>query len=189
MVVLLGCLATSHLYHRSESLALRLPGVLFSFLLLSDLLLDYCSLLHELQLVLLDYSLVHGVELFSLALKHLFADFLVSLDAVRVEGSPATSSAFNELVGIVFWDLEFTLLLELTYRFFFRNICSVPLRRWPWNILHRRVVVYWLGSLPLLVLGVALSVVVAGVACSIFIIFLRLYWLLFRFAVVGRGGF
>ena len=95
LMVFFGCLAIPHLYHRPESLALRFPSVLIALFLLSDFLLDNSALLHELDLVFLDDSLIHGVELFSLALKHLLTDFLMRLDAVRVEGPPATSSTLH----------------------------------------------------------------------------------------------
>ena len=93
---------------------LRLPfRHLFSRLFLLKLLIDHLSSLYQLLLLVCDDPLVLRVELFSLLLEDLPADCFVLADAVGVELPPAALAALNEFGGIVLFDLDSILAIDL----------------------------------------------------------------------------
>ena len=93
---------------------LRLPfRHLFSRLFLLKLLIDHLSSLYQLLLLVCDDPLVLRVELFSLLLEDLPADCFVLADAVGVELPPAALAALHEFGGIVLFDLDSILPIDL----------------------------------------------------------------------------
>jgi hypothetical protein len=118
--------------HRPECLALSLPLRHFfvSFFLLLEFFLDLLALLHELNLLFLDYAFSLCVELFTLALEHFLAYFFVFVDTVGIELATTASRTGDQITFVIFLQLRpiiSLLFLEFTDRFLFGNF--IPTRR------------------------------------------------------------